>query len=202
LLIGELSEFDVDTEAFFVGAEAAQPQTWMGDLFFAAEHHPPVFPLPPALVGMHLSAEAYLGIGDRLPKTTEERLSEAMGESILDDIGPPPIGSSIDDIQYGSDLSDEQLRRLKELVRRHRKIWEKTDGVVDEPPEDWLKIRVKEGADLKSRGVYRLGAKDREVVDELFDKLIAEGKMSKCEGINPVGWGVFVVRTGRPGDKG
>jgi hypothetical protein len=26
--------------------------------------------------------------------------------------------------------------------------------------------------------------------------------MSKNKGVNPVGWGVFVVRTGRPGDKG
>jgi len=200
LPIGELTEFEADTEAFFVDAETAQ--AWLGDPYFAAESHPPVFPFPSSAVGMHLSAEAYLGIGDRLPKATEERLSDAMAESILDDIGPPPIGSSIDDIQYGPDLTADQVKQLKELVRKYRKVWEKTDGVVDEPPEDWLKIRVKKGANLKSRGVYRLGAKDREVVDELFDKLCAEGKMSKCEGVNPVGWGVFVVRTGRPGDKG
>jgi hypothetical protein len=65
-----------------------------------------------------------------------------------------------------------------------------------------LKIKLKPGANLKSKGVYRLGAKDRAVVDELFDKLTSEGKMSKSKGGNPVGWGVFVVRTGKPGDKG
>ena len=200
LPIGELSEFNADTEAFWVDAETAQ--AWLGDPYFAAERHLPVFPFPPAAVGLHLSAEAYLGIGDRLPRATEEQLSDAMGESILDDIGPLPIGSSIEDIQYGPDLTPDQLVMLKELVRKYRTVWEKTDGVVNEPPENWLKIRVKEEANLKSRGVYRLGAKDREVVDELFDKLVAERKMSKCEGVNPVGWGVFVVRTGRPSDKG
>jgi hypothetical protein len=65
-----------------------------------------------------------------------------------------------------------------------------------------LRIKLKENTNLKSKGVYQLGAKDRVVVDELFDKLIAEGKMSKCTDPNPVGWGVFVVRTGKPGDKG
>jgi hypothetical protein len=65
-----------------------------------------------------------------------------------------------------------------------------------------MKIRLKEGADLKSKGVYRLGSKDKAVVDELFDKLRAEGKMSPSRSGNPIGWGVFVVRTGRPGDKG
>jgi hypothetical protein len=50
--------------------------------------------------------------------------------------------------------------------------------------------------------VYRLGKKDRELVDELFDKLTREGKMCRTKSSNPVGWGVFVVRSGRPGDKG
>jgi hypothetical protein len=125
-----------------------------------------------------------------------------MGESLLDDIGPASISSSIDDIKYGPDLTPQQLKQLKDIVKRHRSIWEKTDGVVDEAPENWMKIRLKEGADLKSKGVYRLGSKDKAVVDELFDKLRAEGKMSPSRSGNPIGWGVFVVRTGRPGDKG
>jgi len=129
-------------------------------------------------------------------------MTDAMEESLLDDIGLPEITSSIDDLKYGPDLTTEQLQKLKDLVKRFRAIWEKTDWVVEEPPKDWFRIKLKPGADLKSRGVYRLGAKDRQVVDELFDKLTREGKMSKSSSSNPIGWGVFVVRTGKPGDKG
>ena len=65
-----------------------------------------------------------------------------------------------------------------------------------------MKIRLKSGADLKSRGVYRLGPRDRELVDELFDKLTREGTMRRTKSANPVGWEVFVVRSNRTGDIG
>jgi hypothetical protein len=200
-LIGEMSEFEENSECFFLDGKTAREV--LHEPFSPAERHALSFDTPSIATGLHLSAEAYLGIGDRLvPKSTEERLLDAMGESILDDIGSHDIGSSIDDIHYGPNLTANQLAKLKDIVRRHRAVWEKSDGVVDEPPEDWLRIKLKKDANLKSKGVYRLGAKDKIVVDELFDKLIAEGKMSKCTEPNPVGWGVFVVRTGKPGDKG
>jgi transposase InsO family protein len=200
LVIGEMREFDDNTECFHVGADL------VGDLtesaFRAAERYPVQFGSPSAITGLHLSAEAMMGIGDRIPKSTQELVQDAVSDSILDDLGFSEISSSIDDIKYGPDLTTEQLQQLKDLVARHRAVWEKTDGVVNEPPEDWLQIRLKPGADLKSRGVYRLGRKDRELVDELFDKLTREGKMTRTRSANPVGWGVFVVRSGKPGDKG
>jgi hypothetical protein len=198
--VGEMVDFSEDSQCLFLDANTAP--TVIADPFAAAERHAPSFEAPSAATGLHLSAEAFMGIGDRVPKTTAEKVSDAMGESILDDLGTPDIGSSIHDIKYGPDLTPDQLAQLKRIVEKHRAIWEKLDGVVDEPPEKWLKIKLKKNANLKSRGVYRLGTKDRAVVDELFDKLIADGKMSKCTEPNPVGWGVFLVRTGRPGDKG
>jgi hypothetical protein len=198
--VGEMTEFDENMECFFV--DANQLQDLDQAAFRAAERHPRYFESPTAVTGFHLSAQALMGIGDRIPKNTQELMSDAMSESILDDIGPPDISSSIDDIKYGPDLTVDQLSKLKELVTHHRKIWERTDGVVDEPPENWLKIRLKPGADLKSRGVYRLGRKDRELVDELFDKLTMDGKLTRSRSANPVGWGVFVVRSNKPGDKG
>jgi hypothetical protein len=39
-------------------------------------------------------------------------------------------------------------------------------------------------------------------VDELFNKLTMEGKMARSRNANPVRWGVFVVRSSKPGDKG
>jgi len=106
-------------------------------------------------------------------------MADSTPDSILNDIGPPEITSSINDIKYGPDLLPKQLQQLKDLVTRHRKIWEKMDRVVDEFPDDWMKIRLKSGADLKSRGLYRLGRKHRELVDELFDKLTREGKLRR-----------------------
>jgi len=198
--VSEMTDFTEDSECFFLDGSAV-PELFP-DPFTAAERHAAFFQSSATATGFHLSAEAYMGIGDRIPKTTAEKVSDALGESILDDIGPPKVGSSIRDIKYNPDLTPEQLARLKDLVARHRAVWEKSDGVVDEPLEDWMRIKLKKDANLKSRGVYRLGAKDKVVVNELFDKLIAEGKMSKCTEPNPVGWGVFVVRTGKPGDKG
>jgi len=198
--VREMADFDTGTECHLLDSEIVDD--WGEALMSSAERHASMFNDLSSVTGLHLSAEAFVGIGDRVPLATEEKIADAMGESILDDIGPGEISSSIDDIKFGPDLTPDQLLELKELVKRFRAIWEKTDGVVDEPPENWLKIRLKPGADLKSKGVYRLGSKDRAVVDELFDKLTAEGKMSRSKGANPVGWGVFVVRTGKPGDKG
>ena len=199
--VGEMMEFDDKTECFHIDADSMEEDLKAASIR-AVERHSRHLDTPIANTGFHLSAEALMGIGDRIPRNTEELLADAMSESLLDDIGPPEITSSIDDIKYGPDLTPDQLQRLNDLVARHRKIWEKTDGVVKESPDDWMKIRLKPGADLKSRGVYRLSRKDREVVDELFDKLTREGKMSRTKGANSVGWGVFVVRSNRPGDKG
>jgi RNase H-like domain found in reverse transcriptase/Reverse transcriptase (RNA-dependent DNA polymerase) len=195
--IGELVDFNDDAQCFLV-----KPEELTQAAFRAAERHPMEFASPTAVTGFHLSTEALMGIGDRIPRNVQDLMSDAMSESILDDIGPPEITSSIDDIKYGPDLSEEQLKELKDLIARHRKIWEKTDGVIQEPPEDRMKIKLKPGADLKSKGVYRLGRKDRELVDELFDKLTEVGKMTRSKNTNPVGWGVFVVRSSKQGDKG
>jgi Reverse transcriptase (RNA-dependent DNA polymerase) len=195
--MGDMADFEAGSVCFMLDAKAL-----LLEPFTAAERHPTSFNFPATATGLHLSMEAYLGIGDRISKTTVEKVSDAMNESILDDIGPPDIGSSIDEIKYGPNLTPDQLAKLKSVVKRHRTVWERSHGVVDEPPEDWLQIRLKKDANLKSKGVYPLGLKDRMVVDELFDKLIVEGKMSKATEPNPVGWGVFVVRTEKPGDKG
>jgi hypothetical protein len=63
-----------------------------------------------------------MGMGDRVPKTTAEKVSDAMGDSILDDIGTPDIGSSIRDIKYGPDLTSEQLSKLKGVVEHHHAV--------------------------------------------------------------------------------
>jgi hypothetical protein len=166
------------------------------ELFTAAERHADHQSLkfPSTATGLHLSTETYMGIRDRIPKAREEMITEVMADSILDNVGTPDITSSIDNIKIAPDLTEHQKKMVWDLVKKHRSIWERTDGVVDELEEDWMKIRIKPGASIKSRGVYRLGSRDRQTVDEVFDKLRREGKMVRSRG-SPTGWGVFVVRS-------
>jgi hypothetical protein len=80
-------------------------------------------------------------------------------------------------------------------------LWEDRIGRVIEPEEDWLKIPLKEGATIQSKGPYRVSKRDQQVIDEVFDRARQDGRMSVSEGPNPVGWPVFVVWSkgkGRP----
>lgn len=105
--VGEMTDFSKHSQCLFL--DASRASTEVGDPFAAAECYASCFESPSTAIGLHLSAEAYMGIGDRIPKTTAEKVSDAMGESILDDIGVLDIGSSIHDIKYGPDLTPDQL---------------------------------------------------------------------------------------------
>jgi hypothetical protein len=116
--VGEMVDFEPDTECHLLDLETIE--LWGEALFGSAERHTPSFNRISSATGFHLSAEAFAGIGDRVPKAMEEKVADAMGESILDDIGPGEITSSIEDIKFGPDLLPHQLQELKELVKRHR----------------------------------------------------------------------------------
>jgi hypothetical protein len=118
--VGEMTDFSEDSQYFFLDAGTAP--TVLDDPFAAAERHTIRFDSPSTATGLHLLAEAYMGMGDRVPKTTAEKVSDAMGDSILDDIGTPDIGSSIRDIKYGPDLTSEQLSKLKGVVEHHHAV--------------------------------------------------------------------------------
>jgi hypothetical protein len=117
-VVREMTGFGDESECFYIKPDR------VGDLkeavFKAAERHPLHFDSPTAVTGFHLSAEVLMGIGDQIPKTVQDLMSDAMSESILDDIGPPDITSSIDDIKFEPDLDPDQLQKLKDLVVRHR----------------------------------------------------------------------------------
>ena len=46
---------------------------------------------------------------------------------------------------------------------------------------------------LPKATVYKLGNRDKALVDETFDKLHAEGKMDWAKSFTPTGYSVFVV---------
>jgi len=115
--IGDMTEFDDRTECVHI--EADQIDKDLKASFKAAERHPMMqFEAPTAVTGFCLGREVK-------SRNTEGLMVDAMAESLFDDIGPPEITSSIDDIKYGPRLTPEQLQQLKDLVARHRTIWEK-----------------------------------------------------------------------------
>jgi hypothetical protein len=50
---------------------------------------------------------------------------------------------------------EEEVRgEFKPRICKYHGVWENNKGVVDEPEEDWLDIRLKADGLPKSKGVY------------------------------------------------
>jgi hypothetical protein len=56
-----------------------------------------------------------------------------------------------------------------------------------------MQLPLKEGAVIESKGRYRVSKRDEAVIDEVFGKARADGRMSEAQGTIPTGWPVFVV---------
>ena len=106
----------------------------------------------------------------------------------------PALETSIDFgiTAYGK---SEIVQRIREVVREFPDIWKESDHTVKIPESHWLTIPLKEGWDdtKVSQRAYPLGAKDRAVVDEEFDRLHRQKKMDWTERPTPFGAPVFVV---------
>lgn len=85
-----------------------------------------------------------------------------------------------------------------EIVAAFREICEQYDiwsnpGVVDIPQDEWMKLPTIPGSKPQRSQVYRQAKDSQQVIDEAFDALHAQGKMSfakhQAQGVNPV----FVV---------
>lgn len=80
-------------------------------------------------------------------------------------------------------------------------IWTDNGQTVDIPEEEWMPIPLKADADPKPCRVYPLGQKDREVVDETFDKMHQQGKMTWSNQPTKFSYPVFVVWRDMPNGK-
>lgn len=67
--------------------------------------------------------------------------------------------------------------------------------VVDIPEDQWMTIPLVDGweSQLPKSKIYPLGPKDREVVDQAFQPLHDQGKMSYTSRHTQTGFSVFVV---------
>jgi hypothetical protein len=91
------------------------------------------------------------------------------------------------------DITLEQSEAFRSVVAEFPSLWEDRIGRVIQPEEDWMQIPLKPGATLDSKGAYRVSKCDEAVIDEVFDKARADGRLSPAKGATPVGWPVFVV---------
>ena len=92
---------------------------------------------------------------------------------------------------------------LADLVSDFKDMFTDLGKTVDVPEEQWMPIRLKAGAQPKASRVYPLGQKDRQVVDETFNKLYAQGKLCFIDQPTSFSWPCFVVWRDTPqGKKG
>ena len=88
------------------------------------------------------------------------------------------------------------VARLSPVLSEFAEIWEDNGGSVELPQEDWMRIPLRADWESKITGkpkVYPLGIKDRAIVDKVFDKLQAQGRLEYTRQPTPFCFPVFVV---------
>lgn len=101
---------------------------------------------------------------------------------------------------YGKPEAAEPLARL---LDEHQDLFVDQGQTVDIPEEEWMPIPIKPDAVTKPAKVYPVGQKDKQVIDDTFDKLHAQGKMTWSKQPTPYSYPVFVVWKDTPnGRKG
>ena len=91
--------------------------------------------------------------------------------------------------------SKQAVAQLSQLVVEYESIWH-DEGFAKLPEENWMKIPLKSDWESKISGkakVYPLSNRDRELVDETFDKLHQLDRMSWSKDATPFSYPVFCV---------
>lgn len=102
---------------------------------------------------------------------------------------------------YGS--TQEEAFQIAAVAMEFPEIWTDQGTTVDIPEEEWMPIPLKPGVDSKPSRVYPLGQKDKEIIDETFDKLHQQGKMTWSNQPTKYSYPCFVVWRDTPsGRKG
>lgn len=90
---------------------------------------------------------------------------------------------------------DTERQAYAKLVEEFPSLW-KDDGFIKVPPEEWMRIPLKDGWQDKLTGrskIYPLGIEDRKLVDETFDKMHEQGRLKWTDEETPFSFPVFVV---------
>ena len=96
-----------------------------------------------------------------------------------------------------------QTLQLASIVNSFPEIWQDQGQTVDIDKLEWMPINLKPGAVPKPARPYPVSQKDKEVIDETFDKLHAQGKITWSNQPTPFSYPVFIVWRDTPtGRKG
>ena len=168
--------------------------------------------------GMAAAAAAYAvsigGASTSVTRTTTDAMTSVpnhvVSEAPTSTIPTGPVPTSIDPslehvlpngiTVYGTEAVASQLATA---VYDYPDIWKDRGTTVDIPEAEWMPISIKPGASVKAARVYPLGQRDREVIDETFDKMHDQGKMEWSLQPTPFSFPCFVVWRNHPaGRKG
>ena len=96
---------------------------------------------------------------------------------------------------YGN---DPVAVKLAEVVNRYPEVWENPGGFANVPENEWMRVPLIDDWQSKIKAmrlgrVYSLGPVERQLVDEMFDKLHQQGRMQWASNHSPSGYPVFVA---------
>ena len=139
---------------------------------------------------------APLAAGSRIPAAPAEFKSLLSTTTEIDITKEKRLANGV--TIYG--ITAEATQRLEEVVWKHEEVWKDDDGFAEIPQQDWMEIPLVDNwQELYKPGqakIYPLGPRDREVVDNAFDKLHQQGRMDWTQGSTPFAYPCFVVWTG------
>ena len=96
----------------------------------------------------------------------------------------------------------EVAEQIASVASEFPEIWTDRGTTFDIPEDEWMPIPLKADALPKPSRVYPVSQKDKEVIDEAFDKLHQQGKRTWSNQPTPFSYPVFVVWRNMPDGSG
>lgn len=105
------------------------------------------------------------------------------------------------------DSGHDSISALAEAVEAYPSLWNDTGNVTNIPESEWMEIPLVDNWQEQYKPgqarVYPVGAKDRQVIDEAFDKLHEQGRIEWTSTATPFSFPCFVIWKDTPtGPKG
>jgi len=92
-------------------------------------------------------------------------------------------------IIYGTPEAQAQIAQITDL---YPILWE-PGGITNIPEKNWMTIPLKPDTKVETTKIYPLKIRDREFVDEIFNKLYKERKIEYSNKPTPHDYPIFVI---------
>jgi hypothetical protein len=114
-----------------------------------------------------------------------------MTMAAADTVWDTPVGKV--DINDSDEILPSQHATVRALASRYSDLFEDNGTVAKENEDEYMKIVLKPGVELPSKGPYNNSAKDRKVIDETFDGYHLQDKMGWAKQAVKAAFPAFVV---------